>query len=35
MTRIEQPVDLRHSSRLDAMEAAFNKLGKRLEVSIV
>lgn len=35
MPQVDRLLDPRHSSRLDAIEAAFNKLGKRLEVSIV
>jgi antitoxin HicB len=34
MPQVDRLLDPRHSSRLDAIEAAFNKLGKRLEVSI-
>lgn len=35
MPQVDRLLDPRHSSRLDAIEAAFNKLGKRLDVSIV
>jgi antitoxin HicB len=35
MPQVDRLLDPRHSSKLDAIEAAFNKLGKRLEVSIV
>ena len=34
MPQVDRLLDPRHSSRLDAIEAAFNKLGKRLEISI-
>ncbi|WP_321842468.1 type II toxin-antitoxin system HicB family antitoxin [Paraburkholderia bannensis] len=34
MPQVDRLLDPRHSSRLDAMEAAFSKLGKRLEISI-
>jgi antitoxin HicB len=34
MPQVDRLLDPRHSSKLDAIEAAFNKLGKRLEVSI-
>ncbi|CAG9273744.1 type II toxin-antitoxin system HicB family antitoxin [Paraburkholderia unamae] len=35
MPQIDRLLDPRHASRIDAMEAAFNKLGRRLEISIV
>jgi antitoxin HicB len=35
MPQVDRLLDPRHSSKLDAIEAAFNTLGKRLEVSIV
>jgi antitoxin HicB len=35
MPQVDRLLDPRHSSRLDAMEAAFSKLGRRLEISIV
>ncbi|SAL47172.1 Antitoxin HicB [Caballeronia udeis] len=35
MPQVDRLLDPRHSSKLDAIEAAFKKLGKRLEVSIV
>jgi len=35
MPQVDRLLDPRHSSKLDAVEAAFNKLGKRLEVSVV
>lgn len=35
MPQVDRLLDPRHSSKLDAIEAAFHKLGKRLEVSIV
>jgi antitoxin HicB len=35
MPQVDRLLDPRHSSKLDAIEAAFDKLGKRLEVSIV
>ncbi len=34
MPQVDRLLDPRHSSRLDAIEAAFATLGKRLEVSI-
>ncbi|SAL38178.1 Antitoxin HicB [Caballeronia choica] len=34
MPQVDRLLNPRHSSKLDAIEAAFNKLGKRLEVSI-
>ena len=34
MPQIDRLLDPRHSSKLDAIEAAFAKLGKQLEVSI-
>jgi antitoxin HicB len=34
MPQIDRLLDPRHSSKLDAIEAAFIKLGKRLEVSV-
>jgi len=34
MPQVDRLLDPRHSSKLDAIEAAFNKLGKRLEISI-
>jgi antitoxin HicB len=34
MPQIDRLLNPRHSSKLDAIEAAFNTLGKRLEVSI-
>jgi antitoxin HicB len=35
MPQVDRLLDPRHSSRLDAMEAAFKMLGKRLELSMV
>jgi antitoxin HicB len=34
MPQVDRLLNPRHSSKLDAIEAAFSKLGKRLEVSI-
>lgn len=34
MPQVDRLLDPRHSSKLDAIEAAFSKLGKRLEVSV-
>jgi antitoxin HicB len=34
MPQIDRLLDPRHSSKLDAIEAAFGKLGKRLEISV-
>lgn len=35
MPQIDRLLDPRHSSKLDAIEAAFSKLGRRLEISLV
>jgi antitoxin HicB len=35
MPQVDRLLDPRHSSKLDAIEAAFSKLGRRLEVSVV
>jgi antitoxin HicB len=34
MPQVDRLLDPRHSSKLDAIEAAFSKLGKRLEISV-
>jgi len=34
MPQVDRLLDPRHSSKLDAIEAAFSKIGKRLEISI-
>jgi len=34
MPQIDRLLDPRHSSKLDAIEAAFSKLGKRLDISV-
>jgi antitoxin HicB len=34
MPQIDRLLDPRHSSKLDAIEAAFSKIGKRLEISV-
>lgn len=34
MPQVDRLLNVRHSSKLEAMETAFSKLGKRLEVSV-
>jgi antitoxin HicB len=35
MPQVDRLLDPRHSSKLDAIEAAFSKMGKRLEISVI
>jgi len=35
MPQVDRLLDLKHSSKLDAIESAFKQLGLQLEVSVV